>query len=523
MSKALNLYRQKSPKPSPSSADGGKGAPARPKTRDADTGEMITWPELIRIGSAPEPPAFPHGVLPEPLAKLSREMADSLNCLPDMPAVAMLAMASGAIGASRSLAVKRNYVESAALYLCIVAPPGGAKSPILKMLRGPFDARQQSLLDAFKDQIESWKKQNEESRDPKPVCERVVVADATVESLGLILSENPRGMLMVRDELVSLVHGLNQYKGGKGADRQFYLSTWSGDPVTVDRKSDKERHGAPLFVVHPILGIVGGVQPDVVACLRGERSRGAAPPNDGFLDRFLFAWPATPPAKGETWKSVSDASLADWSDVIDFLLRLEMIEEDGRKRSRVLRLSRCGKAAWEKLTAEHAAETNDERFPEHLVGPWVKLKAYAARLALIVHLLRIACGEIANDDVDGESMTRAWKLVAYFKAHVRKVYAEMDVDGRLVGLRKLVRWIETCAGDRFNQRDAYQALKGTFPTVAELEPVFELAQERGYIHPIAESSRKGPGRKPKSFAIHPEVFGSDSHNPHKSQNGRRRF
>ncbi|HEX3315492.1 MAG TPA: DUF3987 domain-containing protein [Gemmataceae bacterium] len=465
------------------------------------------WPELHRIGEVPDPPAFPLDVLPESLSHLANEMADSLNCAVDMPAVVMLALAGGAIANSRLLGVKASYTESAALYVCIVAPPGGAKTPILKMLRAPFDRRQTTLLEAFQAQLAVWQsKDDEEDQGEKPICERVVVADATVESLAQVLCENPRGVIMVRDELVSVVHGLNQYKGGKGADRQFYLSAWSGDTITVDRKSDKSRHGAPLLVVNPFLGLVGGVQPDIVADLRGQRTR-TAPPNDGWLDRFLFSWPTTPLALGETWKTVSDASLSDWANVVDWLLRLELLEHEGRKEPRHLRLSQCGKAIWQRRTAEHAAELNNERFPEHLLGAWAKLRAYAVRLTLIVHLLRMACGEVADDEVDGESMERAWKLVDYFKGHVRRVYAEMDADDRIAGLRKLVRWIEKSQASQFRQNDAYQDLKGTFRTVADLEPVLERAQNRGYIRPVLEPERKGPGRKPSTlFEVNPAAL-----------------
>lgn len=69
-----------------------------------------------------------------------------------------------------------------------------------------------------------------------PVLRRVVVGDVTTEALATILAANPRGILMARDEISSWIRGMNQYKGGKGNDRQFYLSCWSGQTALVDRK-----------------------------------------------------------------------------------------------------------------------------------------------------------------------------------------------------------------------------------------------------------------------------------------------
>ena len=57
---------------------------------------------------------------------------------------------------------------------------------------------------------------------------RLIVVDATVESLAPLLEDNPRGLLMTQDEGVAWVRGMGQYKGGRGGDRQFWLSNWSG-------------------------------------------------------------------------------------------------------------------------------------------------------------------------------------------------------------------------------------------------------------------------------------------------------
>lgn len=37
--------------------------------------------------------------------------------------------------------------------------------------------------------------------DEEPPCPRIVVNDTTVEKLGELLNENPRGLLLIRDEL----------------------------------------------------------------------------------------------------------------------------------------------------------------------------------------------------------------------------------------------------------------------------------------------------------------------------------
>src|SRR5262249_23237616 len=159
------------------------------------------------------------------------------------------------------------------------------KSPALKLLCRPFDLAQQYHLQDWRAEMEVWQEAEPGERGPRPVLCRVIVSDITTESLGIVLCENPRGVVLVKDELAGLVEGMNQYKGGRGHDRQVYLALWSGDTIVIDRKSDKSQQGAPLYVADPFAAIVGGIQPAVLETLRGRHACGLPPPNDGFLDR----------------------------------------------------------------------------------------------------------------------------------------------------------------------------------------------------------------------------------------------
>src|SRR5262249_57727938 len=91
----------------------------------------------------------------------------------------------------------------------------------------------------------------------KPTLYRIMVNDATVESLAPVLSQNSRGVVMIRDELAAWVTSANQYKGGRGTDRQFWLSNWAGVAATVDRK----QQAAPIIIPHPFVSVVGGIPP----------------------------------------------------------------------------------------------------------------------------------------------------------------------------------------------------------------------------------------------------------------------
>ena len=126
------------------------------------------------------------------------------------------------------------------------------------------------------------------------------MVDVTVEGLAPILEQAPRGVLMIQDELAGWVAAMNQYKGGKGNDRQFWLSTWSGKAHLVDRKAQGT---VPISIPRPFVNVVGGIQPDMLGTLADPQGR-----SDGFVHRVLFSYPTPVGTADWTEDTVSPAS-----------------------------------------------------------------------------------------------------------------------------------------------------------------------------------------------------------------------
>ena len=89
----------------------------------------------------------------------------------------------------------------------------------------------------------------------EPHVPRLFVNDATVERLGVILAGQPRGGLLIRDELAGWLTGMNRYNGG-GSDRPFWIEAYGGRGFTVERVTR-----APVRIDHLSIGIVGVLQP----------------------------------------------------------------------------------------------------------------------------------------------------------------------------------------------------------------------------------------------------------------------
>jgi hypothetical protein len=202
-----------------------------------------------------------------------------------------------------------------------------------------------------------------------------------MEAAFRVLAANPRGLIMIRDELSSLILGLNQYKGGSGNDRPNLLKTWSSKPVLIDRVLNE--FGEPIRIAFPFLCIAGNLPPAMLVEIVNRKG------DDGLIDRFLFVYPdRRPKLKSHQRRPVSDEAIQGWAEVARRLWNRPMDTTDGRPRPHVIYFSNDGKIEFDCLHDEHVDEVNAANFPDTLRGPWSKLEEYAGRLCLILTLLR---------------------------------------------------------------------------------------------------------------------------------------
>jgi hypothetical protein len=464
-----------------------------PRPRQPHPPKQEAWEPPVPLADIPSVKPFPVEVLPRSLGAFIRDAAGALNCPLDFLGIPMLAIAGAAIGASRVVEIKYGFRERPCLYAAVVGPPGSTKSPALKTVAAPVYA-EQSLRMANFQRLKIAYEEAGEGKASKPKPSTCYVSDITTEALGGMLRDNPRGVVLIRDELTAWMTGMDQYRArGRGSDRQFFLAAWAGEPVSVHRKNQDD---GPVFVPHPFIAVVGGLPPDLLGRLRGEKAI-----SDGFLDRLLFGFPELPPVRGETWEIVREEFTKAWRDTLSFLWELKQEpDDDGGLRPRVVRLGANARKSWEKFTRDLADQMNDPHFPDFLRGPWSKMKGYCARLTLILHFLRLANGEVRDEEVDEVDFAGACSLVSYFQAHARKVYCTIDADQEIEKAKKVLGWIERERRTEFKRWEPYQDMKnlGQFPKVEYLDEPLERLTKHNYIRLKQEPVRRSRGRQPAS-------------------------
>ena len=275
------------------------------------------WPEPVEIKAdlVPAPAFNAAALLPRTLAEFVLDEADRMPCSPDYIAAALIVSLGSVIGARCAMKPKRrdDWIVTPNLFGGVVGDPSAKKTPAVSTVMrfldrleareakghaeamkvhdaemAAFEARQGALKASMKKaaigKVDSLKMDAavadlQDLQAPEPPHERRFKSnDATVEKLGDLLTHNPAGMFVFRDELIGLLSSWE--KEGREGDRAFYLEGWNG---TGSFNVDRIARGS-LHISNLCLSVFGGIQPDLLAkYLTGIVS---ALDNDGRIQRF---------------------------------------------------------------------------------------------------------------------------------------------------------------------------------------------------------------------------------------------
>src|SRR5262249_49182562 len=149
-------------------------------------------------------------------------------------------VAGAAIGAARALRVKGGWHERPGMYAVVVSPPGTTKTAALRTVMGPvYEAQErlwvhyQAAQRRYRADLRDCKRAPKDVYPPgalpeePPPLRHVFVADTTVEELANNLKDSAK-VILFRDELTGWVRSMDMYHG-RGTDRQFFMSAWSGE------------------------------------------------------------------------------------------------------------------------------------------------------------------------------------------------------------------------------------------------------------------------------------------------------
>ncbi|MFA7455640.1 MAG: DUF3987 domain-containing protein [Desulfobulbaceae bacterium] len=420
----------------------------------AEAGE--TYPEPMPLPDGlPPVAAFEMALLPETLRPWAADIIERMQCPPDFVAVASVAALGAVIG--RRVGIRpqasTDWTVTANQWALLIGRPGVLKSPAMEAALAPVKRLAALAVEQYQAEAADYERTkvaeklraeaaekaaraalkkdpgadlsvilDVETSEP-PTMRRLMANDCTAAALGELHRQNPNGLLVFRDELVSLLRSLDQEENSEA--RGFYLTGWNGDsPYTFDRIT----RGMHLHIPAVCLSLLGSTQPARI----GSYVKGAVngDGDDGLLQRFgLTVWPDT----GTTWRDVdrwpdNEAKREAWR-VFDRLARLDPRTVDAKQDTDpdgnpegipYLRFDAAGLDLFRGWRTDLESRLRAGDLHPAMESHLAKYRKLVPGLALICHLAEGNSGPVGRSAV-----LRALAWSEYLETHARRLYASV--------------------------------------------------------------------------------------------------
>lgn len=372
---------------------------------------MINLPKLKPLQEPkPQITDFPISIFPIPIQKYFLEANSTLDSNLDYMCCAALWGISSIVGNSSVIEVKAGWKEFANIWVACVGSAGVGKTPSIAMATRPFERINSDLITQYPRKHKEWVDANgDDENEPKP--EQFIVNDITIEALVSLHSKNQNAIAMFREELDGWVKNMSRYSNG--SDLPFWLSTWSGKAVSMNRKSGDS------YLARPFVPILGGVQPAILESFSTEENK-----SNGFLDRILLCCPEI---KIELYNSNEMDYTAiqyydDWVRKFWKSMGMDIQKsQDGEIIPNVFRFDPEAKKEWESVYNQISVMQNSDEENEYMKSMLPKQKSYIPRFCLLIHLINNFELSVIPDTINKKTVLKAFELSKYFIKQAKMV------------------------------------------------------------------------------------------------------
>ena len=417
---------------------------------DEETIEWMSVPKPLDLALRPVE-MIDDDCLPQILTDWLRPAEKIIGCPFDFLVLSAITSAGSIIGSRLRVAPQQHseWFVVPNLYAGIVGLPSTKKTPALDETRKPILELQCTARDEFElkkadFEIEAkWfekesGKSLKESKDKnefktrlakltkpiEPLQKRYEVGDITTPKLVQILSENPNGLALFRDELTGWFKSL-EADYDKSA-RAFYLELSKGAATYPFSRVD----GRETLLLSATLSIIGGVQPSKLQRYVAEAY--SFDNSDGFLQRFVFSYPDAAKRKVKTKPTEADqlAYKIGFKSANNFFKQLSEHEFGGGiagSNGDVFRAVKFSTEAQVEIDRwqdeiESAAEdlqNEDEAFSAFLY----KFPKNCFAICLIFHCLEGSNLQYLADEIPLSTTLKALAYTDVLISHARRVFA----------------------------------------------------------------------------------------------------
>ena len=371
-------------------------------------------------------PSFPLEVFPDTIRNIVEAFEEYENFNVDFTAASLLTVFAAAMGNTWSVRFMTGWIDRPIIYMVLVGSPSCGKTPPLQQAVAPLlkiDSEYDRIYCKEMETYRRWErlsaKQREKNSLPEemavPIRKCHVVVDSTVEALIGALRDNPRGVLIYKDEIDSLLSNFNRYNG---SDEGYFLSLFSGTPFKYSRKSNNEH----IFLANPYCSIIGTTQPGRL----GEQFGGKRMMN-GFSSRFLKVYPEIDKMPSWNDTAMPDSVLEEWERIIrKVVAATPSTDQEGKATSIELLFSQESKLRiiqWKDEVNNKVYAETDSDAVRALCG---KLETYLVRFCLVIQIMHCICGESGMDKIEPGTAELAIRLTEYFRNMESRIAPEIE-------------------------------------------------------------------------------------------------
>lgn len=354
------------------------------------------------------PDELPIDGLPMEIQEVVNHVTDVFQCPRDFVVASMFVVVGSVIG-NRIKSFDGKYYNPPMLWVCNVARSGSNKSEPIRWMLEPLLKIDKELLDKWESEHGEWER-SEKKTTSEPFCHQLTIDDCTPEVRNEIMSNNPNGVMIYRDELRGMLDDVGRYN--KSGEISQLMTMWDGKRVRVNRKSQK-----PTMINSPFISILGTMQPEIIASSFGVKLY----VDNGFNFRWLFCMPKKYEIPKYSEKTINKDVEKAWND---FVIRLYNMEDAEITSPLVI----DGES--KKLYVDFWNLLQDKKRRNSDLEPvYSKIQISVERIALIVSIIRQRYG-MDMSSISPTSMEYAIRCAKYFEGCNVKVQKMIVSDGK---------------------------------------------------------------------------------------------
>lgn len=463
---------------------------------------------------------FPVEALPPIMREMVESIAETTGTDTAMSATSMLSAVSYCFTGKYRMQGKPDHSETSAIYSLIIANPSERKSPVVKLIKKPFEDfeveyNKEHSKEFHKNEADrkmllnkADKLEKDGSEDTEYIAElrtqaeeiddvgkrRIAIEDITPECMIQLMGRN-KSLLMISDEAGMLGNFAGRYTGNI-PNLDLLLKAWSGESFFCDRATKES-----VYIPNPYLSISLAGQPYLWDAMVSN----AVFRNSGLLARFFYSFPISKVgSRRYDTESIEPSVIENYNALIQNLLENKFNSTDMVEK--FLKFDEEAQQNYidyyngyiEKIQLTEFANCKD----------WGgKYHGQILRLCCIIHCVKCALGGFPpeTESVSVDTLCKAIAIADYYKQQAIYAFNIGSVNNEILKAEKVLEVIRAKhITETFQSALLKKCRFSIFNDPDDFYKTLQLLEDYGYV--VLDERITGNNKPAVYVYVNPKVF-----------------